>query len=287
MSLVTYYGKSFALPNYQDPSISFNEVYKNLSQWHEAVKPDFDETVGEIGSTIDDIRNATRQLEANAKRLNEEELKKFEQQSALFQRFFKRFQETQTHSHVLLDNVNKGIKFLDRPPIQPIDVETLKHLSPEIQRQVEVLQLTCKKYLQELVKIQKSVEATCSHFDKRIGDLSRPLDYHLTVVASKGSVGYTSWGLKTVAHWFVNPTIKIEEALVGSSPTAKEFDSIGGDEAVSGGMARFSSQDAVLHSDSSVEMAEEIKKKEEPDSSPVASNLTRRQRKALNRGFNR
>jgi len=282
MSLVTYYGKTFALPNYQDPAISFNEVYQNLSKWHESVKPDFDETVGEIGSTIDDIRSATKQLEANAKRLNEDEIKKFEQQSTLFQRFFQKFQETQTHSHVLLDSVNKGIHFLDRPPIQPVDVETLKHLSPEIQRQVEKLQETCKKYLQELVKIQKSVEATCTHFDKRIGDLSRPLDYHLTVVKSKGSVGYASWGLKTVSHWFVNPTIKVEGAMAGGCALAKEFDEIKVQEAATVAMATFSPQDALEALDSSVD-AEGIKKKEELDSSPVSSNLTRRQRKALNR----
>jgi hypothetical protein len=283
MSLVTYYGKTFALPNYQDPAISFNEVYQNLSQWHESVKPDFDETVGEIGSTIDDIRSATKQLEANAKRLNEDEMKKFEQQSALFQRFFQKFQETQIHSHVLLDSVNKGIHFLDRPPIQPVDVETLKHLSPEIQRQVEKLQETCKKYLQELVKIQKSVEATCSHFDKRIGDLSRPLDYHLTVVKSKGSVGYASWGLKTVSHWFVNPTIKVEGAIAGGCALTKEFDEIKSQEATVAGKATFSPQDALQALDSSVENAEGIKKKEELNSSPVAGNLTRRQRKALHR----
>lgn len=285
MSLVTYYGKSFALPNYQDPNISFNEVYTNLSQWHEAVKPDFDETVGEIGSTIDDIRNATKQLEANAKRLNAEEIQKFEQQSTLFQRFFKRFQETQTHSHVLLESVNKGIQFLDRPPIQAVDVQTLKHLSPEIQRQVEVLQATCKKYLQELVKIQKSVEATCSHFDKRIGDLSRPLDYHLTVVKSKGNIGYASWGLKTVTHWFVNPTIKVDEGgIVGYLPSVKEQNSSGGEGAVFAGAEKASSPEADISLDSSADCADGIKKKEEHDSSPVASQLTRRQRKALHRG---
>ena len=163
-----------------------------------------------------------------------------------------------------------------------MDVETLKHLSPEIQRQVEKLQETCKKYLQELVKIQKSVEATCTHFDKRIGDLSRPLDYHLTVVKSKGSVGYASWGLKTVSHWFVNPTIKVERAMAGGCALAKEFDEIKVQEAATVAMATFSPQDALEALDSSVD-AEGIKKKEELDSSPVSSNLTRRQRKALNR----
>jgi hypothetical protein len=207
MMNVSFAGKIFDIPNYADTSINFSDVYQKLRSWHIQVKPIFDETVKDIGSTIDDVRIATKQLEANAGRLNQDELEVFAKQCRLFTESFKRFKDTQTHAHLLLKNLDEGITFLNRPGLTKTDIVTLEHLDPQRKEQIEQLQLTCNKYLEDLRKIQSSVTANCQHFDKRVGDLSRPLDYHLKAVESKGQLGYISWGWTHIKHIFFNPSI--------------------------------------------------------------------------------
>ena len=286
MTAVEYLGKSYNFPDYNNPNIDFSNVYQTLNSWHTSVRPEFDETVGEIGSTIDDIRNATKQLEANASRLTEEEFAEYQKKSNLFSSFFKRFQDTQSHAHILLGQVNTGIVFLDRPPLSRVDVVTLQHLDPAIKVRVEALQVVAANYLQELKKIQSSVMVTCQHFDKRIGDLSRPLDTYSKTVAAKGHVGYLSWGWQTLSHMLFNPTLGSEKA---------KFETIGGEAELvgsKGGEVELKESGPIVPeaTPSTPEAAIGIgdsKKKEGGAGFDIGSNLTRRQRKALARGGDR
>lgn len=292
MNAVEYLGKSYNFPDYNNPNIDFSSVYQTLSSWHASVRPEFDETVGEIGSTIDDIRSATKQLEANASRLNEEEFGEYQKKSNLFSSFFKRFQDTQSHAHTLLGQVNTGIVFLDRPPLSRVDVVTLQHLDPAIRVRVEALQVVAANNLEELRKIQSSVTVTCQHFDKRIGDLSRPLDTYLKTVAAKGRVGYLSWGWQALSHMLFNPTLSSEKAkpetlggeaeIVGSKAgevELKETLPIQNQTALPAVEAPPAAEAAISIGDS--------KKKEGGAGFDSGSSLTRRQRKALARGEGR
>jgi len=286
MTAVEYLGKSYNFPDYNNPNIDFSNVYQTLSSWHSSVRPEFDETVGEIGSTIDDIRSATKQLEANASRLNEEEFKEYQKKSTLFSSFFKRFKDTQSHAHILLGQVNAGIVFLDRPPLSRVDVVTLQHLDPAIKVRVEALQGVAATYLEELKKIQSSVTVTCQHFDKRIGDLSRPLDTYQKTVAAKGQVGYLSWGLQTLSHMLFFPTL---------SPEKAKPQTLGGEAEVVVSKAcevelKESVSTETQESPSTPKTPMSIgdsKKKDGAAEFDGGSNLTRRQRRALARGEGR
>ena len=286
MTAVEYLGKSYNFPDYNNPNIDFSNVYQTLSSWHSSVRPEFDETVGEIGSTIDDIRNATKQLEANASRLKEEEFAEYQKKATLFSSFFKRFQDTQSHAHTLLGQIHTGIVFLDRPPLSRIDVVTLQHLDPAIKVRVEGLQAVAAQYLEELKKIQSSVTVTCQHFDKRIGDLSRPLDTYLKTVAAKGQVGYLSWGWQTLSHMLFKPTLGIERS---------KLETMGGEaEVVDSKLGEVElKESAPIVSEATPSTPEaaigigDSKKKEGGAGFDTGSNLTRRQRKALARGGDR
>lgn len=286
MTSVTYLGKSYHLPDYGNPNINFEKVYQTLSVWHSGVRPEFDETVGEIGSTIDAIRIAKGQLEVNAGRLSEEEFVDYQKKADLFTTFFNRFKETQSHAHTLLGQINQGIVFLDRPPLNRVDVVTLQHLDPSIKVKVEALQGVCAKYLDELKKAQSSVTVDCQHFDKRIGDLSRPLDSYLKTVAAKGRVGYLSWGLQAISHILFNPSLPQTRVKIEAGEAVETEPEVvlrGEDREPT---ERLSTELRTLDviPESPISCVVDSKKKQNGVGLESGSNLTRRQRKALARG---
>ncbi|MBM3197131.1 MAG: hypothetical protein FJZ61_04035 [Chlamydiae bacterium] len=217
MNPVTYCGNTFEIPNFKDPEMSFDIVYRALSGWHKTVEPLFKKEVSVIGSTMDDIRNATKQIEANAGSLSDKEVESYEAQTASFLSHLQKFKETQSHAHALIHAINDGTDFMKRPKIVEEDAITLQRLNPSIFKEVMQLQTTCNTYYVDLTKSQNSVRAFCEHFDRRIKELAVPLDIYMDTVRSRGQTGYASGVLKRLSYLIWKPLIptKGSEAKVG------------------------------------------------------------------------
>jgi hypothetical protein len=218
MNPVTYCGNTFQVLDFKDPEMSFDIVYNALSGWHKTVEPLFKKEVSVIGSTMDDIRTATKQIEANAGSLSDKELESYEAQSTSFLSHLRKFEETQSHAHALIHAINNGTDFMKRPKIGDEDAITLQRLNPKIFKEVMQLQTTCNTYYVDLTKSQNSVRAFCEHFDRRIRELAVPLDIYMNTVRSKGQTGYASGVLKRLSYFIWKPSLQTK----GSEAKAEE-----------------------------------------------------------------